>query len=240
MLVRIAAGSGAAKAPLARFEWLPNSSFSFCGAFLFLLLLLLNLQIIGCGEDSVSVSAYDDGITYLSSENEWEVSSSSIRNYSSSSVSPYFYSSSSTTSVSEDKSLARLTMLILKLTYYKEYGTHDALENNADPRIYFYIETYSQSRSVAKDTTKLMLSKSNIQTWSGTIADTLYIRAGVDSLVITPKVFDSDLLVNDDISPGYKYYWYQLSNIVGIEQEKRAAGDDSRVDFSFLLSYLYY
>lgn len=213
--------------------------------FLCLFLLLTTLPIIGCGEDSVNVSAYDEGITYLSSENEWGESSfsirssSSIRNYSSS-VFQYSYSSSSTTIISEDKSLASLTRLILNLTYYEEYGTHDGLNNSADPRIYFYIETYSQSMLVAKDTTQLMLSRNDIQTWSGSVADTLYIQAGVDSLVIIPKVFDSDLLINDDISPGYKHSWYQLSNLLNIVREQSVIGTKSRVDYRFLLSYLSY
>jgi hypothetical protein len=172
-------------------------------------------------------------------ESSSSISSSSIRRYSSSSVFTGF-SSSSATVISEDKSLARSAMLILNLIYYEEYGTHDGLNTYADPRIYFYVETYSQSMLVAKDTTRLMLSRNDIQVWSGSVADTLYIEAGVDSLVIIPKVFDSDLLINDDISPGYKHSWYRLSNLLIYMQEQSVIGKDTRVDYRYILSYLYY
>ena len=160
-------------------------------------------------------SCYDNYGNYVCG-----ISSSSSYYYSSS-----YYSSSSSLSKYTTKAMT----MIFTLTYYKQITVNwDGLDDPGDPEISFTLKTYTDGTLMQTLSTGLLLNKSDVTSWSGTSSKTLSIAAGIDQILVTPKVVDEDVLSDDNYSSGYSYYAYNvgyLDNYETVEQSDYKSSD---------------
>ncbi|MCF0225391.1 MAG: hypothetical protein HUK20_14075 [Fibrobacter sp.] len=202
------------------------------------LALLFSLIFVACGESPITSMVEDaDDVAYeadhleansrLSAERERDRYSSLRAMRSSSSSSdcyPSYYSSSSVRSSSSysSSSSAYPYLLVPKvmtftLTDYEQISAGwdgGSSKKDGDPRIKFKIFVLdSYQDTLKKFTSKTLLSKNDIGSWSGRVSEVFDIPAGSEDIWVCPVVEDSDLAFDDDYSSGYCFGRYDIGKL---------------------------
>lgn len=186
----------------------------------------------------LGTSSYSDSYCCSNFGYQCSYSSSSSKKYSSSSY--YYGNSYSSSSVSESEKcrlgtssksdsyccsyygyqcgLDESKTMLFTLTYYEQKTSGwDGLQNAGDPEIYFNIYTYSEGISAQTLNTGVMLNRSDLTYWSGSISTELTLIQGVDSIRVCPHITDEDVSAHDDYSSGYCYSIKEIGSLEDYE-----------------------
>jgi hypothetical protein len=94
--------------------------------------------------------------------------------------------------------------MIIELTSYSELAILDA-GGYGDSKITVNVKSYIGDAVVRNVTTKVLLDRDDITTWTGSVKDTVQIYSTADRIVIQPIIVDKDVLSDDDVSPPSRY-----------------------------------
>jgi hypothetical protein len=123
--------------------------------------------------------------------------------------------------------------LVITLTAYKELSALDPT-GYEDPRVSFRVRKKKKKILQADATTKLLLNKDDITSWTGIARDTVTIRTFADSVIVNPIVLDADAFSNDDYSPSGVY----VTKFVNGSAYNNIEGKNSYVSVTYDLKFI--
>jgi len=110
---------------------------------------------------------------------------------------------SSSSITPSSSSATKPSKIIIELTSYSEEAVLDA-GGYGDPKITVNVKSYVGDAVAKNVTTKILLDKEDITSWSGSVKDTVEVYPTADKIVIQPIILDKDVLSDDDVSPPAK------------------------------------